>query len=129
VSAIDNAYDCWGTASESVSFAVATSLSSSSGVTIPMSGVSRPCHLAGVSAPELLVNQKVSVRSIDVSAHRNPLSNQLNEEKRPFASIQGSKLLASPLKSESRRTPSPRRGAPEVTSVEFFDYLIAIGGL
>ena len=128
VSVIDNAYGCWATASEGVSFAVASTHSTSSGWSVPRSGVSRPCHLAGTGAPGLLVNQKVSVRSIDVSAHRNSPSS-FSHEGKSFGSTQRSGSSDSSLKYESRRTPSLRRGAPEVTSVEFFDYLIAIGGL
>jgi hypothetical protein len=129
VSVIDNAYSCWGTASELVSFTAASALSTSSGSPIPMSGVSRPCHLTGVGAPRLLVNQKVSVRSIDVSPHRNSMLNHANDDKRAQPSSDGQVSSASIFKFESRRTPSPRRDAPEVTSIEFFDYLIAIGGL
>ncbi len=87
MSVIDNTYGCWGTASESVSFTVADSLSSSSDVIIPVSGVSRPCHLAGVVASEFFVNQKVSVRSIDVSAHRNSTSSYLDAEKPSLLSV------------------------------------------
>ena len=124
-----DAYGCLGTASESGSFSDARVPVRSSGTFTSTSGDSRPCHPTEVDAPGLLVNQAVSVRSIDVSPHRNPPSSHSNEEKRSPDSTYESKSSTSILSSEVRRTPLPRRSAPEVTSPEFFDYLIAIGGL
>jgi len=129
VSVIDNAYGCWGTASESVSFNFARALSTPSSSSAPTSGVKKPCHLVGADTMRLPDFQVVSVRSIDVSAHRNPNEDRSDEHIGSPRLTQGPASVSSPSKFETRRTPSPRRDAPEVTSVEFFDYLIAIGGL